>query len=250
VPPELLGLSALTGDDLEFVRKTYIGFGHDLTTALRFADVHSPHMPEEVRAAALRIGDDVEPSAQHLAAVRQVTALLEGSATPSCASTSCGRERAPVPRIARDQAVVGGAGGSVGGATGGGAGIGVVGGATGGGAGTTGIASGIGFGGRHARPHRERQRSQPEQQSRRGHETAEDRHEATIAITSTPSSAASTTCASRFIQRSSSRPSGERTHNRPVASASQYTASSNSAIHQPPTMIPMTNTGSAAAGGR
>jgi phosphoenolpyruvate carboxylase len=81
LPPELLGLSALNGDDLAFVREAYLGFDHDLATALRFADIGGAFVSEDVRRAANAALPGVEPSEPHVAAARRVSALLATNET-------------------------------------------------------------------------------------------------------------------------------------------------------------------------
>ncbi|HEY3317127.1 MAG TPA: phosphoenolpyruvate carboxylase [Coriobacteriia bacterium] len=76
LPPELLGLSALTADDLAFVRDAFGSFDRTLQTALRFADLDGPFMPAEVRDAIRRIGWEVEQSEQHLSATRRIVSAL------------------------------------------------------------------------------------------------------------------------------------------------------------------------------
>ena len=76
LPPELLGLSALSADDLAFVRASYVNFDHDLVTALRFSDLDSPLVPEQIRAAVERTGVDFQPNEQHREATRRVRNML------------------------------------------------------------------------------------------------------------------------------------------------------------------------------
>lgn len=73
VPPELLGLSALSASDLPTLRSLYRHFDADLRDALRFADLGSPHMPGEVRAAVERLGLPVGGDSEHTDIVRHIT---------------------------------------------------------------------------------------------------------------------------------------------------------------------------------
>lgn len=75
VPPELLGLSALTTADLAFVRGTYRHFDSDLEDALRFADLESPYMPREVRSAVEKLGLAASVDGEHREMVRQISRL-------------------------------------------------------------------------------------------------------------------------------------------------------------------------------
>jgi phosphoenolpyruvate carboxylase len=79
LPPEILGLSALTPDDLAFVRETYLGFDDDLRTALRFSHLEGPHVPAEVRDAVHRLDIDFEASEQHREATSRVEEMLGAS---------------------------------------------------------------------------------------------------------------------------------------------------------------------------
>jgi phosphoenolpyruvate carboxylase len=82
VPPELLGLSALTAEDLAFVRSTYLSFDADVCTALRFANLGSPFLPPEIRRAIDAAGLSVEPSERHLEATAHIAEAIErGQAT-------------------------------------------------------------------------------------------------------------------------------------------------------------------------
>ncbi|MEZ5125378.1 MAG: phosphoenolpyruvate carboxylase [Thermoleophilia bacterium] len=76
VPPELLGLSALTTEDLAFLRSTYRHFDSDLKDAMRYADVESPHMPRAVVRALRKLGIAAVQDEEHLDLTRQITALV------------------------------------------------------------------------------------------------------------------------------------------------------------------------------
>ena len=73
VPPELLGLSALTDADLTLVRGMYRHFDADLRDALRFADLESPYMPGEVRSAVERLALPANVDLEHRELVRQIS---------------------------------------------------------------------------------------------------------------------------------------------------------------------------------
>lgn len=77
LPPELLGLSALTPADLEFVRDAFGSFDRTMRAALRFADLDGPFMPAAVRNAIARTDWEVEPVEQHLTATRRIVSALE-----------------------------------------------------------------------------------------------------------------------------------------------------------------------------
>lgn len=76
VPPELLGLDALTSDDLAFIRESYPSFDAKVSEALAHADLGSPHFPEPIRRALVRAGYDAEPDETHATIVRRIREAL------------------------------------------------------------------------------------------------------------------------------------------------------------------------------
>jgi phosphoenolpyruvate carboxylase len=76
VPPELLGLSALTPRDVELVRSMYRHFDADLRDALRFCDPESPYLPPEVRAAVEALGLERSIDGEHRETVHAIGRLL------------------------------------------------------------------------------------------------------------------------------------------------------------------------------
>jgi phosphoenolpyruvate carboxylase len=65
IPPELLGLQALSTDDLAFLRQTYVNFDIDLADALRCTVLDSDLMPEGLRQAIERLGIRYQPDEEH-----------------------------------------------------------------------------------------------------------------------------------------------------------------------------------------
>lgn len=49
LPPEILGLNALTLDDVDYIRSVYAGFDQDMADALKFYNSESPFVPIEVK---------------------------------------------------------------------------------------------------------------------------------------------------------------------------------------------------------
>jgi len=49
IPPELIGLQALTKDDWAYIKEDYANFMHDLIDPLRFVDIDSPFAPEDLK---------------------------------------------------------------------------------------------------------------------------------------------------------------------------------------------------------
>lgn len=76
VPPEVLGLSALSDGDLACVRGMYRHFDADLKDALRFCDLDSPFMPREVRRAIEKLGLSYAVDEEHREITRRITKLV------------------------------------------------------------------------------------------------------------------------------------------------------------------------------
>ncbi len=85
VPPELLGLSALSDADVALVRGMYRHFDADLEDALRFADLESPFMPLEVRATVERLGLSARVDGEHREIVRHLGRLTKDERTEGVA---------------------------------------------------------------------------------------------------------------------------------------------------------------------
>ena len=81
LPPELLGLSALTADDRVLLRDTYPSYEDDLLDALRYADPDCPFMPEAVRSLLRTFTGDVEPDHEHLRLTRRIAQAVADEQT-------------------------------------------------------------------------------------------------------------------------------------------------------------------------
>ncbi len=77
VPPEVLGLSALTAKDMSFLRETYVHLADDLADALRFSDMDSPFMPTDARETVKRLDIGFEADSDHLDIVRRAAGALD-----------------------------------------------------------------------------------------------------------------------------------------------------------------------------
>jgi phosphoenolpyruvate carboxylase len=64
LPPELLGLDALTDDDIAAVKTFYRSFTQDISDALRYANLGSSFAPEGVFEAAGRIAGGTTPDTE------------------------------------------------------------------------------------------------------------------------------------------------------------------------------------------
>lgn len=78
LPPEVLGLDALTDDDLEFVRDVYVHFDDDLRDALRALNPDTGLVPKEVLEALDRLGVDWSPDDEHKEITQKIAAAATG----------------------------------------------------------------------------------------------------------------------------------------------------------------------------
>lgn len=76
VPPELLGLSALTDDDIVFLRSVYAGFDRDLRDAAEFCNPDSVFLPAADRLAMYRILGDIRHHPEHKELTGYMSAAL------------------------------------------------------------------------------------------------------------------------------------------------------------------------------
>ncbi|OED36979.1 phosphoenolpyruvate carboxylase [PVC group bacterium (ex Bugula neritina AB1)] len=79
VPPELLGLDALTKDDIAYLRKIYIGYEKDLSMALKFYNPDSPYVPQSIKDAIKNLGVDYETDKFHKESTDQIIKFLNSS---------------------------------------------------------------------------------------------------------------------------------------------------------------------------
>ena len=78
LPPEVLGLDALTQEDLDFVRGVYVHFDDDLRDALRALNPDTGLVPKEVLDALDRIGLDWNSDEEHREITQKVAAAATG----------------------------------------------------------------------------------------------------------------------------------------------------------------------------
>jgi len=81
LPPELLGLNALTQDDMEYVRGVYVNFDEDMRDALRYFNPDSRIVPGEILAAVKERMEEVQPDEEHREIVAQMVRALEDNET-------------------------------------------------------------------------------------------------------------------------------------------------------------------------
>ncbi len=65
VPPEMLGLDALSGEEIEYLKDSYVNLESDLQDALRFYNVDSPFLPNEIKMKVNELALDVEIDEVH-----------------------------------------------------------------------------------------------------------------------------------------------------------------------------------------
>lgn len=67
VPPEILGLSALGKEDIDFIREVYVNFDQDILDAVRYMNPESPYLSGDMKDAAGRIaGDAIQEDHRHI----------------------------------------------------------------------------------------------------------------------------------------------------------------------------------------
>jgi len=72
VPPELLGLDALSEEDMVVIKQVYPSIETDLQDAIRFLDIDSPYLPQAVRERVLAWFPSVEKDEEHLRVTKQI----------------------------------------------------------------------------------------------------------------------------------------------------------------------------------
>ncbi|MCX7982362.1 MAG: phosphoenolpyruvate carboxylase [Syntrophales bacterium] len=76
LPPELLGLNALSDEDVSFLKSAYINLENDLRDALRYYNPTSPFIPKPIKDALERIGIESEPDLGHQEITTRIAKLL------------------------------------------------------------------------------------------------------------------------------------------------------------------------------
>ena len=65
VPPEILGINALTPDDLKYIRSVYLHFDDDIRAALEFCNMDSPYVPQSIRSVFEKMPVNFNSSTAH-----------------------------------------------------------------------------------------------------------------------------------------------------------------------------------------
>ncbi|PIR75720.1 MAG: phosphoenolpyruvate carboxylase [Candidatus Magasanikbacteria bacterium CG_4_9_14_0_2_um_filter_42_11] len=76
VPPELLGLDALTEEDMRIIKEVYPSIESDLKDAIKFVDLDSPYLPVAVKEKVVAWFGEVSPDDAHVAATKQICTAM------------------------------------------------------------------------------------------------------------------------------------------------------------------------------
>ena len=75
LPPEVLGLNALNGDDIQFVKRIYINFEDDLRDSLKYINPDTEFLPRNLEARVRDMVGDFQPDEEH----KEITDYILGS---------------------------------------------------------------------------------------------------------------------------------------------------------------------------
>lgn len=76
-PPELLGLNALSDDDIQFVKKIYLNFENDLKDSFRYFNPDANFLPKAVKEKIDKLSINFQPDEEHKEITGRVTNLLK-----------------------------------------------------------------------------------------------------------------------------------------------------------------------------
>ncbi len=85
LPPELLGLNALSEDDLAFLRGVYVNLDDDLADAARYLNPDTGLVPREIEARVRDLAAEHAPNAEHAEITARIVRALRGNETPEIA---------------------------------------------------------------------------------------------------------------------------------------------------------------------
>jgi phosphoenolpyruvate carboxylase len=83
VPPEILGLNALTSSDISFLKDVYVNFAEDLKDALQFANFDTGLIPKAVLKTLDKLGIDFETNKEHQKLTSQISKAFDDKRTES-----------------------------------------------------------------------------------------------------------------------------------------------------------------------
>jgi phosphoenolpyruvate carboxylase len=78
LPPEILGLNALTKDDIEFIKSVYVGCKEDIGDALQYLNPDTPYLTKELARTIKEFPVDFEVNQQHKEITNNVLKSLQG----------------------------------------------------------------------------------------------------------------------------------------------------------------------------
>ncbi len=81
LPPELLGLNALTRNDLRLVRENYVNFEDDMRDALAYFNPDTGLLPKGLKAKIRELQIDFQPDEEHKEITGHILSLLKGKGT-------------------------------------------------------------------------------------------------------------------------------------------------------------------------
>ncbi|RME93116.1 MAG: phosphoenolpyruvate carboxylase [Candidatus Hydrogenedentota bacterium] len=83
IPPEILGLNALTMDDIRFLDSVYLNLVRDLKDALRFCNLEAKFLPDSLREYISNLPFGVQSNEEHASYAKVVEqAVSEGATAP------------------------------------------------------------------------------------------------------------------------------------------------------------------------
>ena len=81
LPPEILGLNALTKDDIEFIKQVYLNCKDDLRDALQYLNPDTPYLTKELANTIRDFPIDFEVNKQHKELTDNILKSLKGDKT-------------------------------------------------------------------------------------------------------------------------------------------------------------------------
>ena len=81
LPPEILGLTALRNDDIDFLKTVYLGFEEDLSDALRYFNPDCSYLPADLAAKVRDIMPGVQIDEKHKEFTDRIMDLLDRNDT-------------------------------------------------------------------------------------------------------------------------------------------------------------------------
>lgn len=77
VPPEILGLNALSADDLKYVRSIYVNFDQDIKDALRYVNLDNGFLPQELKSSPEKLALEIHLDEEHKELTDQIVQAVK-----------------------------------------------------------------------------------------------------------------------------------------------------------------------------